>query len=239
MRARVRLVWRQYAGRLITLTALDAERFFLLDSIVGQVVSLMEILGSLGIGLAILIETVFPPVPSEVILPLAGFASAQGDLNVFAAFGAATAGSLAGTYILYWLGAAIGAQRLRAIADRIWLVEAADVDRALAWFDRYGEASVLVGRLMPGVRSLVSIPAGVHRMGLGRFTALTLAGSAVWNAALIWLGAALGSNWRVVSHTIDQYSTWVYAALLLGAGGFFVMLVRRSVNREARQESSH
>ncbi len=218
------------------MTALDAERFFLLDSIAGQVVSLMEVLGSLGVGLAILIETVFPPVPSEVILPLAGFTSTQGDLNVLAAFGAATAGSLIGAYILYWLGAAIGAQRLRALADRIWLVEAADVDRALAWFDRYGEASVLVGRVMPGVRSLVSIPAGVHRMGLAKFTALTLAGSAVWNAALIWLGAALGSNWRVVSHTIDQYSAWVYAALLLAAAVGFVMLVRRSVGRGRRRE---
>lgn len=223
-------------GGSFTLTALDAERLLLLDSIVGQVVTLMEVLGSLGVGLSILIETVFPPVPSEVILPLAGFATTQGDLNALAAFGAATAGSLIGAYILYWLGAAVGAKRLRALADRIWLVEAADVDRALAWFDRYGEASVLVGRVMPGVRSLVSIPAGVHRMGLGRFTALTLAGSAVWNAALIWMGVALGSNWRVVSHAIDQYSAWVYAGLLLAAAGGFVMLVRRSVSRGRRRE---
>lgn len=132
----------------------------------------MEILGAPGVGVAIFLESVFPPIPSEVVLPLAGFTASRGELNVWAAFIWATVGSVAGAFLLYWLGAAIGAQRLRQIADRMWLVEPADVDR-------YGRWSVFFGRLMPGVRSLISIPAGIDRMSPLSFGLLTLTGSAL------------------------------------------------------------
>lgn len=208
------------------------------DSVVDWVVSLMDTLGAVGVGLAILIESVFPPIPSELVLPLAGFSSTLGELNVWAAFLGATAGSMTGAWLLYWLGAVVGADRLRAVAERMWLTDGRDVDKALHWFDRYGDASILLGRLVPGVRSLVSIPAGVHRTGLVKFSALTLLGSGVWNGALIWLGVALGDNWTTVSHIMDRYSSWMYVALATALVALVVYLVVRD-RRRARVKADH
>ncbi|MGO1949823.1 MAG: DedA family protein [Mycobacteriaceae bacterium] len=203
------------------------------DTFADWTVSLMEAFGGIGVGLAILVETVFPPIPSELVLPMAGFSSTQGELNVWAAVIGATTGSMLGAWLLYWLGAVIGADRLRRIADRIWLTEAGDVDRALNWFDRYGEVSILLGRLIPGIRSLISIPAGVHRMGLVKFSALTLVGSGAWNGVLIWLGVLLGDNWTVVSDVMDQYSTWIYVLLVLAVVAVVAYLVVRDRRRRA------
>lgn len=218
----------------------DAEGLCVLESIVQWVVNLMEALGAPGVGIAILLETIFPPIPSELVLPLAGFTSTQGDLNAVAAFIWATAGSLVGAWLLYWLGAAVGARRLREIADKIPLTEATDVDKAILWFSKYGSFSVFTGRLIPGVRSLISIPAGVERMPLVRFTAWTLAGSAIWNALLIWLGVTLGANWHRVTDVMDSYSTVIYViiAVILALALFF--LLRRSYVRrhEAPEQRS-
>lgn len=202
----------------------------MLNSIVDWIVSLMEVLGGPGVGIAILLENLFPPIPSEVVLPLAGFTVSVGELNVFSAFLWATAGSVVGAFLLYWLGAAIGADRLRRIADRMWLVEAGDVGKALHWFDRYGQWSVFFGRLVPGVRSLISIPAGVDRMNPLKFGLLTLAGSGLWNGVLIGLGMWLGESYDVVSGYIDQYSTVVYVLLavaLVAVFGFLLVRARR------------
>lgn len=207
------------------------------NSIVEWIVSLMEVLGGPGVGIAILLENLFPPIPSEVVLPLAGFTVTVGDLNVFSAFLWATAGSVVGAYLLYWLGAAVGAGRLRRIADWMWLVEAEDVDKALRWFDRYGQWSVFFGRLIPGVRSLISIPAGVDRMSPVKFGLLTLAGSSLWNAVLIGLGMWLGERYDLVAHYIDQYSTVVYALIALALVGLVVYLVVRARRRKKAPES--
>ncbi|WP_291341141.1 DedA family protein [Corynebacterium sp.] len=189
----------------------------------------MEILGAPGVGVAIFLESVFPPIPSEVVLPLAGFTASRGELNVWAAFIWATVGSVAGAFLLYWLGAAIGAQRLRQIADRMWLVEPADVDR-------YGRWSVFFGRLMPGVRSLISIPAGIDRMSPLSFGLLTLTGSALWNALLIYAGVVLGSNYHLVEKYVGEYSTVVYVIVGTGLLVGFGLLVRRARRRSrARQ----
>ena len=189
----------------------------------------MEILGAPGVGVAIFLESVFPPIPSEVVLPLAGFTASRGELNVWAAFIWATVGSVAGAFLLYWLGAAIGAQRLRQIADRMWLVEPADVDR-------YGRWSVFFGRLMPGVRSLISIPAGIDRMSPLSFGLLTLTGSALWNALLIYAGVVLGSNYHLVEKYVGEYSTVVYVIIGTGLLVGFGLLVRRARRRSrARQ----
>jgi membrane protein DedA with SNARE-associated domain len=196
----------------------------------------MEILGAPGVGVAIFLESVFPPIPSEVVLPLAGFTASRGELNVWAAFVWATAGSVAGAFLLYWLGAAVGAERLRRVADRMWLVEPADVDRSLAWFDRYGRWSVFFGRLMPGVRSLISIPAGIDRMSPLSFGLLTLTGSALWNALLIYAGVVLGSNYHLVEKYVGEYSTVVYVIVGTGLLVGFGLLVRRARRRSrARQ----
>ncbi|MGO3646810.1 DedA family protein [Candidatus Corynebacterium faecigallinarum] len=204
------------------------------DTLADWTVTLMDTFGAVGVGLAILLETVFPPIPSELVLPMAGFASTQGELNVWAAIAGATTGSMVGAWLLYWLGVVIGAERLRSIADRIWLTDAADVDKALTWFSRFGEISILIGRLIPGVRSLISIPAGIHGMGVVKFSALTLLGSGVWNGVLIWLGVLLGENWTVVSDTMDRYSTVVYMLLVLAVVACVFYLVRRDRKRKQK-----
>lgn len=203
----------------------------MLQKIIDWVISIMEAIGSPGVGLAVFLENVFPPIPSEVILPLAGFTASQGNMNVIAAFVWACVGSLAGAYFLYYLGAAIGAERLRKIAAWMWLVKVEDVDAALTWFDKYGKVSILIGRLIPGIRSLISIPAGIDRMNPLTFGLYTLAGSAVWNALLIYLGWILGENWHAVEAVIDQYSKVVYALVALALGVALLWLIRR-----ARQE---
>ena len=217
----------------------DPERSFpVITSVVDWLVSLMETVGAPGVGLAILIETVFPPIPSEVVLPLAGFASTEGHMNAWAAFFWATGASVVGAWILYWLGAAVGAARLRAVAEWMWLTEGEDVDKALRWFDRFGGPVVLLGRVVPGIRSLISIPAGVHRMNPVSFTLLTTVGSAVWNAVLIWLGVLLGANYHRVSDTIDNFSTVIYGVCALAVVGCIVYLVRRDRKRKAAKAAS-
>ncbi|MDY3048741.1 MAG: DedA family protein [Rothia sp. (in: high G+C Gram-positive bacteria)] len=199
----------------------------MLQNIIDWVISIMEAIGAPGVGLAVFLENVFPPIPSEVILPLAGFTSSQGSMNVVAAFIWATIGSLAGAYFLYYLGAAIGADRLRRIADKMWLVKVDDVNAALAWFDKYGKISILVGRVIPGVRSLISIPAGIDRMNPLSFGLYTLLGSSIWNALLIYCGWVLGENWHAVEGVIDQYSKVVYALVALALLATFLWLLRR------------
>lgn len=199
----------------------------MLQNIIDWVISIMEAIGAPGVGLAVFLENVFPPIPSEVILPLAGFTSSQGSMNVVAAFIWATLGSLAGAYFLYYLGAAIGADRLRRIADKMWLVKVDDVNAALAWFDKYGKISILVGRVIPGVRSLISIPAGIDRMNPLSFGLYTLLGSSIWNALLIYCGWVLGENWHAVEGVIDQYSKVVYALVALALLATFLWLLRR------------
>lgn len=197
----------------------------------------MEALGAPAVGIAVLLENLFPPIPSEVVLPLAGFTASMGKLNILAAFIWATVGSMLGAYLLYWVGAVIGAERLRTIADRMWLTESEDVDKALAWFDKHGQWSVFFGRLVPGVRSLISIPAGIHRMNLGLFTVMTLLGSGLWNAVLLGLGMWLGSGYHVVAEYIDKYSVVVYALVALIVIVVVVRLVLRSRRRNARKRT--
>lgn len=208
----------------------------MLDVVIDWVISLTETLGAPGVGIAILLENLFPPIPSEIVLPLAGFTSSLGTMNVYAAFVWATIGSVTGALLLYWLGAAVGAKRLRRIADWMWLVDPGDVDKALSWFDRFGQWSVLFGRLIPGVRSLISIPAGVARMNLLKFGLLTLLGSAVWNALLIGAGVWLGESWDVVSTVVERYSSVAYAIIVIVLVALVGYLVLRS--RRRRRENS-
>src|SRR4051794_13258876 len=154
----------------------------------------MDALGAPGVGLAILLETVVPPIPSEVVLPIAGYLSQTGRMSLTAAFLAATAGSVLGAAVLYQGGAWLGPRRSRPWLARLPLVETEDVERTFDWFERHGRSAVLLGRLVPVVRSFVSVPAGVIRMPWPRFLAYTLVGSAMWNGALIGAGAALGTQ---------------------------------------------
>lgn len=196
-------------------------------------VSLMESLGAPGAGVAVALENLFPPIPSEVILPLAGFTAARGSLGLLDAILWTTAGSVVGALLLYRLGAALGADRLRAVAARLPLVRVEDVDTAEAWFARYGTTAVLVGRVIPIVRSLISIPAGVERMPLGRFLVLTALGSGVWNTALVLLGYGLGERWQQIEAAIGTYQKGVLVVVGLLAMAYGVHVVRRRSRADA------
>ncbi|MCD4532976.1 DedA family protein [Nocardioides sp. cx-169] len=184
-----------------------------MSSVLDWLVGLMRTIGAPGVGFATALETVFPPVPSEAVLPLAGYTASQGHYGLVAAIAWATAGSLVGALVLYYAGARLGAERLAGIAERIPLVYARDVDRAMGWFDRHGRTAVLVGRLVPGVRSLISVPAGVSGMPLLQFAGFTTAGSLVWNGLLIGAGYALGEQWHLVESRAGEISDLVYVVI--------------------------
>jgi membrane protein DedA with SNARE-associated domain len=194
------------------------------------VFSIVDRLGAAGVGLLILLENVVPPIPSEVILPLAGFRARSGALNVLAVWPAATAGSVLGALLLYGLGAWLGYERLHRLAGHRWFVFVSqkDLDRGERVFERHGGKVVLLGRCVPFLRSVVSIPAGIAGMPLSRFVVLTTIGSGVWNAAFIALGWSLGNNWDQVERYLGPVS---YVVLGLLAVGLVVLIVRRVRSR--------
>ena len=205
-----------------------------MPSLTDLALQLIAHLGEVGLGVLTLVETVFPPIPSEGVLPLGGYLAQRGRLNVGWVLFAATAGSVVGAWILYLLGARLGPDRAAAALARLPLVDREDVDRAAARFARHGEWAVLVGRLVPGVRSLISLPAGTARMGPVRFTVLTVLGSLVWNALLIGAGYALGTQYRLVeryTHVLDQVVLAAVVALV-------AVLVARRVRRVRSSSSS-
>ena len=201
----------------------------------GFVISVVQRLGEVGIGVLTLLETVFPPIPSEVVLPLGGYLAARGRLDPLWVFVAATIGALAGALVLYAVGAKLGEQRSTALVAKLPLVDREDVEKAIHWFERHGEWAVLIGRLMPGVRSLVSLPAGTARMPLWRFSALTVVGSAIWNGVLIGGGMALGTQWRLV----EQYSSVLDVAMIGALVGVVVWLVVRRVRKNRARAQAH
>lgn len=189
-------------------------------------VSLMEFLGAAGVGVAIALENVFPPVPSELILPLAGFTASRGSFGLVEVLLWATLGSVVGAVALYGLGAWLGLDRLRRIADRMPLVKVSDVDRSVGWFGRHGSKAVFFGRMIPIFRSLISIPAGVQRMPLPRFILLTLAGSAIWNSIFVIAGFLLGENWSAVEPYAGVLQWVVIVGIVLAIGAFIVIRLR-------------
>lgn len=197
------------------------------DGLAGWAVDLMERLGGPGAGLAIFLENLFPPLPSEIVLPLAGFAARLGDFSLVEAIVWTTVGSLLGAWLLYGLGAGLGHERLRRIAGRIPLLDPGDVDRSAAWFGRHGGKAVFFGRMIPMFRSFISIPAGVERMNFLYFSVLTAAGSLIWNTVFVLAGYALGANWHRVEPYTAVFQYAVIAAVVLACGWFVVRRVRR------------
>jgi membrane protein DedA with SNARE-associated domain len=182
--------------------------------------------GYAGLVLLMFAENVFPPIPSEVIVPLAGYLVARGEMMFAAVVIAGTLGSVLGALLLYALGRQLGERRLKQFADRYgrWLtVSRHDLDRARRWFDRHGMTAVFLCRLVPGLRSLISIPAGIARMSFPLFLACTLVGSALWTAALAWLGYLLGSNFGKVESYLDPATWVVFAAIGLA---YIVRVIR-------------
>lgn len=194
-------------------------------------VSLMEIIGAPGAALAIAMENLFPPLPSEVILPLAGFTASRGSFSLFEALLWTTIGSLVGAYALYWVGRALGRDRTRAIFGWLPLVDLDDVDKVEGWFDRNGTKAVFFGRMIPIFRSLISIPAGVTKMNQGKFLGLTLAGSLIWNSIFVLSGYYLGENWHIVETYADVFQKIVIVAVIALIALWVVLKVRKRKNR--------
>lgn len=198
-----------------------------LTSVVDAVVGLMNLIGAPGAGIAIALENLFPPLPSEMILPMAGLAASRGSFSLVEALLWTTAGSVVGAFALYALGAWLGLDRLRAIAARLPLIDVSDVDGTVAWFRRHGGKAVFFGRMLPIFRSLISIPAGVVRMPLWRFGLFTLAGSLVWNSVFVLSGYYLGAQWHIVEEYAGILQYVVIAVVVAAAGWFTVSRVRQ------------
>jgi membrane protein DedA with SNARE-associated domain len=200
------------------------------SGLIGFVLNTIDQLGEIGVGALILLESLVPPIPSEVVLPAAGALIYFGDLSGPLTMFWATLGSLLGALILYGAGRAFGEERTRRVMLAVPLIDSDDVDRADAWFSKHGEKAVLIGRLIPGVRSLVSLPAGAAGMPLGRFMVLTTIGSAVWNLLLIGGGWLLGTQYHVIEEHIDTANNIIY--VLIGAS--IAVFIMRRLNRGRR-----
>jgi membrane protein DedA with SNARE-associated domain len=206
-----------------------------LGGLTGWVASVIESLGEVGVGLLVALENLIPPIPSEIVLSMAGYLATQGRVNVVLVTIAATIGSVAGALILYWLGYALGEDRLKRWLDRIPLVDADDLNTADRWFEKHAKGAVLFGRMAPVVRSLVSIPAGANHMPLVQFTVLTTLGSGIWNTLFVGGGYALGSRWQ----DLDKYSSYFdYAIMAFFAVTIVWWIVKKVRKRTARNAAA-
>jgi len=214
---------------------------FVVGDLTDWVVDVIDTIGYAGVAFLVALESVFPPIPSEVVLPAAGFASNDGEANVVVMIVAATLGSLLGAWVLYGVAAAVGPLRLRRFTLRYgrWFgVRGRDLDRAESWFDDHSSTAVLVCRCVPLVRSLVSIPAGFRRMDPVRFTAFTVLGSLVWNTTLVGAGYILGDNWGKVAEYIDVLQYVVIAVFVVFAGWWIWTRLLSTSHRARRREEA-
>ncbi|MEZ4564981.1 MAG: DedA family protein [Thermomicrobiales bacterium] len=204
------------------------------DWLATWVTNVIETLGYPGLTILVALENLFPPIPSEVILPLAGFLTGQGRFSFALVVISSTLGSLIGALILYAVGVGLGRGGIRRLFEKygyLALLTPEDLTRADEWFDRWGPVAVFTGRLAPVVRSLVSIPAGYRRMPLGQFIPLTIFGSLLWNGALVSLGWAFGENW----HAIEEYVGWLQYAVIAVAA---LLVARFAWSRLRRRQAA-
>ncbi|MFC9620813.1 DedA family protein [Streptomyces sp. NPDC056930] len=202
--------------------------------VAGWAADLVDTMGGPGAGLAIALENLFPPLPSEVILPLTGFAAGQGVISLASALFWTTLGSVVGAVVLYWIGMLFGRDRMHAVWARLPLVRSSDLERTERWFAKHGTKAVLLGRMVPIFRSLISVPAGVERMSLPLFVTLTAVGSLLWNSVLVMAGYWLGDRWDLVETYVGVLSKAVLV-LVLAAVIVYVSLRWRSRPRERAQ----
>ncbi len=180
----------------------------------------MDSLGGVGAALIIGLDNLFPPIPSELVLPLAGFAASRGVFSLPEALFWTTLGSVVGAIIVYWAGALLGRDRARALIARLPLVQVTDFDRCEAWFAKHGAKAVFFGRMVPLFRSFISFPAGVERMSFGLFLLLTTAGSLIWNTLFVTAGYQLGANWHVVEDYAGVFQKVVIVGVVIAIGLF-------------------
>lgn len=194
--------------------------------VAGWAADLVDTLGGPGAGLAIALENLFPPLPSEVILPLTGFAAGQGVISLASALFWTTLGSVVGAVVLYGIGMLFGRDRVHAIWARLPLVKPADLDRTERWFARHGTKAVLFGRMVPVFRSLISVPAGVERMPVTLFVVLTTLGSLMWNSVLVMAGYWLGDRWDTVETYVGVLSKAVVVLALAAVAAYLWVRLR-------------
>lgn len=195
------------------------------------ILHIIEQFGYFGVFFLILLENVFPPIPSEVILLFSGFFSTYTNLSVLYMIVASTLGSFLGAIILYYIGKIFNKERLKKIVNgrlgKILFLKENDIDKADEWFDNKGNKSVFFCRFVPIVRSLISIPAGMSEMPMGKFIIYTICGSMIWNTVLICLGYRLGSNWEYVLTILDKYQMVVIVILVIIFGYVIIKFYRK------------
>ncbi|RNF40118.1 DedA family protein [Planococcus salinus] len=199
------------------------------------ITSIMGDYGYFGIFFLIMVENVFPPIPSEVILTAGGFMTTTADMTIMGVVAASTAGSVAGAVILYGIGLWMDVERLEKIIEKHghWLkIKKEDVHRADAWFDRFGVWTVFFCRLVPVLRSLISIPAGMSNMKFWLFLLFTTTGTLLWNAILVWMGAAVGENREGILSKLQTYSNIVYVILALALVAVIWYYVKKMRKRD-------
>ena len=199
------------------------------------IINLIDSAGYGGLALLMFLENVFPPIPSELIMPLGGFVAGQGEMRLPLVIVAGTAGSVIGQIPLYYLGHFLGKKRLMRLADRYgkWMtISGEEIDKASKWFGRHGSKAVLFGRLVPGIRSFISIPAGVCGMNLAKFLLYSTLGMAAWSAALAYAGHVLGKNYERVEHVVGPASKIVLGIVVVGMIVWVIVRKRRQ-NRAA------
>jgi membrane protein DedA with SNARE-associated domain len=192
----------------------------------------MTSMGYVGIALLMFAENLFPPIPSELIMPLAGFTVAQGKMNFVLAVVAGVVGTMLGALPWYYAGKLLGEERLKSLADKYgkWItISSRDIDKADNWFDRHGSKAVFFCRLVPGVRTLISLPAGLSEMHLVPFLIYSTIGSALWIVALTYAGYLLGDNYDRVDEYLGPVSKIVLVTLIIG---FALWVGRRMMRRK-------
>ncbi|RRJ67809.1 DedA family protein [Paenibacillus oralis] len=190
----------------------------------------MEQYGYFGVFLLIALENVFPPIPSEVILTFGGFMTTYTSLTPAGVIIASTLGSILGAVILYGIGLLVNVDRLEGWIGRygrFLRLKKEDIRRADAWFDRYGYWTVLFCRMIPLIRSLISVPAGMSKMKFGLFLLFTTIGTLIWNVALVLVGAAVGGSWEKIVEFMDVYSHIAYGVIAVAAAAVLVLWLRR------------
>lgn len=214
----------------------------MLEDLSDWAADVVEALGYVGVALLVAIENVFPPIPSEVVLGLAGYSASRGEASVIGMIIAATIGSVVGAWVLYGFSAAVGPLRLRAIVIRYgaWIgFGESELDRAEQWFDRRSRYAVLVCRCVPLIRSLISIPAGFRRMPLAAFTLFTLIGSLIWNSLLVTSGYLLGEQWDKVLEYTEPFQDLVMAIIVALVIAVIVRKVVWTRRERAAEELAH
>lgn len=194
------------------------------------VTQFMEQYGYLGIFIVMVVENLFPPIPSEVVLPFGGYMATRSELETPYVILVSTLGSIVGAVILYAVGTILSMERVLFITDRygrFLRIKREDIHKSFDWFERYGKWTVFFGRMVPLIRSLISIPAGMSRMNFPLFLVYTAIGSAIWNTLLVVIGAYLGSSWDTITKLVGTYSNIIYVLIAVTVVGTVIWLYSR------------